>query len=195
MSVFLQVSVAEALDKLTILEIKKEKINDDRKLHVEKEYDYLLQQLNEYVKKYNNYYKILKKTNLEIWNLQDEIRGVGKIPEGIVEIILNLNDSRFLIKNKINILSNSNFLEQKGYNKRNLFINLSNTNLSEKIDEITEYSLFYDNVFLFVDCEINLELSDPTIHIQTLDKYCEDSCDFINYKTGNSKISHSYFKK
>ena len=74
MSVRLEISLGEAIDKLTILDIKKGKINDVRKMDVEHEFEYLLSELKTYVMKYNYYYTILKRTNLEIWELQDTLR-------------------------------------------------------------------------------------------------------------------------
>ena len=74
MSITLEVSLGEALDKLSILEIKMNKIIDYRKENVDNEYFYLCNQLSVYINKYDYYYKILKKLNLKIWELQDILR-------------------------------------------------------------------------------------------------------------------------
>ena len=56
MSVKLDVSLGEAIDKLTILDIKKDKINDIRKIDVENEFEYLFTELKTYVANYKYYY-------------------------------------------------------------------------------------------------------------------------------------------
>ena len=48
--IVLEVSLGEALDKLTILDIKCDKIKDERKIDCQKEYDLLYNELKEYVK-------------------------------------------------------------------------------------------------------------------------------------------------
>jgi len=98
----LNVSVGEAVDKLTILSIKMDKINDDRRKDVEIEYNYLFSQLENITKKYPYYFNLLKEINLEIWNLQDEIRENHENFMQKCENVLFLNDARFTIKNKIN---------------------------------------------------------------------------------------------
>jgi hypothetical protein len=152
MSIKLEISLGEAIDKLTILDIKRDKILDNRKNDVENEFDYLLTELNMYVTKYQYYYKILKKTNLEIWDLQDTLRGDGCNKDdfyGICDEILNLNDSRYLIKKKLNELSNSQLKEQKGYKLRGLNIVFGCNTDANIIDilngAIRYYSFFYDN--------------------------------------------------
>ena len=71
--IVLEVSLGEALDKLTILDIKCDKIKDERKIDCQKEYDLLYSELKDYVKEFSYHYRILKKINLTIWNLQDNI--------------------------------------------------------------------------------------------------------------------------
>ena len=56
----LPVSIGEALDKLTILDIKLEKIKDNKKIDVQKEYDILYNKLKIYIEKFDFYYIILK---------------------------------------------------------------------------------------------------------------------------------------
>jgi len=63
MNIELPVSLGEALDKLTILDIKLEKIKDDRKKDVEYEYNLLFDKLKNNIENHNYYYKILKKIN------------------------------------------------------------------------------------------------------------------------------------
>ena len=120
----LPVSIGEALDKLTILDIKREKITDERKTDVEKEYNVLYEKLASFSTKVKWHYTILKDINLTIWNLQDSFhgKGVSEIEAGrICSQILKENDRRFRVKAKINTLLSSNLREQKGYGKKKAF--------------------------------------------------------------------------
>jgi hypothetical protein len=151
MSVSLQVSIGEAIDKLTILAIKCKKIQDERLLDVKKEYEYLYEMLKMYVDTYKYYYNLLYKTNLEIWDVQDQIREEQiqeKERDRYYKQIVDLNDSRFLIKKKLNVLCESSFKEQKGYKLRKLFLvmHLGLGDACTMIGAIRYFSLFYDQV-------------------------------------------------
>jgi len=124
--IVLPVSLGEALDKLTILDIKLQKIQDAAKRQdVQKEYDVLLKNLKSYVDAYSYHYRILRQVNLSIWEIQDEFHGKDTSAEkGAVmcrEILLE-NDRRFRVKAKINALANSALREQKGYAKKRAFV-------------------------------------------------------------------------
>jgi hypothetical protein len=117
----LPVSLGEAIDKLTILDIKLKKISDSRKADVQKEYDVLFDILKEYVRKYAYHYRILYEINLSIWDLQDKFHGKDVTAEEgakICHTILLDNDRRFRVKAKINTAAKSNLREQKGYNQK-----------------------------------------------------------------------------
>jgi hypothetical protein len=117
----LAVSLGEALDKLTILDIKVEKISDGRKEDCLKEYNVLYESLKHYVQQHNYYYRILKEINLTIWNLQDNIHKDTNLTKTYGEV-LKENDRRFRVKKKINEAANSSLKEQKGYAKTKAFI-------------------------------------------------------------------------
>lgn len=119
--IVLPVSIGEALDKLTILDIKVEKISDERKTDCLKEYNILYQSLKSYVEQYSYYYKILKQINLTIWNLQDNIHKDNNLTNTYGQI-LKENDRRFRVKKKINEAANSSIKEQKGYAKTKIFV-------------------------------------------------------------------------
>lgn len=165
----LPVSLGEALDKLTILDIKKDKIKDDRLKDVKKEYDILFNKLKKYIKKYDFYYIILKKINEEIWDMQDEFRdNINSKKNELCLKIIEENDRRFRIKMKINNLTKSYLKEQKGYNPKKAFV-LTHLGLGDNITSIgmVRYlSTCYDEVL--VVCKThnkkNLELiySDDT---------------------------------
>ena len=130
----LPVSLGEALDKLTILDIKLEKIQDaGRRLDVQKEYDVLMSSLRKYVDAYPYHYRILREVNLAIWEIQDVFHvspqaspqaSPSVIDNGseMYKQILLENDRRFRVKAKINALANSALREQKGYAKKRAFV-------------------------------------------------------------------------
>ena len=207
MSIKLEISLGEAIDKLTIVDIKKDKIKDIRRKDVENEFDYLFSELKIYVNNYNYYYKILKKTNLEIWELQDILRLENSDKSNFYNIcdeILNLNDSRYLVKKKINELNKSNLKEQKGYNLRilNIILNCNMDIINILNGAIRYYSFFYDEINLFSSDDNNLLiqkmfLDDPFIKINLLDKNANiKEIDFISIDKDeiNLNLTHSYFK-
>jgi len=151
----LPVSIGEAIDKLTILDIKYEMIKDSRRDDCKKEYDMLLLELKDFIKDKNNYYyfNILKYINLKIWKDQDIIRSLSDDAQiGKLSIqILKDNDARFRIKKIINDLSNSELKEQKGYNKtRAAFIGHMGMGDFFNLNGAIRYiSILYDEVILF----------------------------------------------
>jgi hypothetical protein len=119
--IHLPVSIGEALDKLTILDIKCQKIQDTAKrAHCQKEYDMLRTELATYVDSNAFYYNRLRDVNLQIWEMQDEIR-VRPDPQKCVDI-LDKNDMRFRIKDVINQNVQSYIREQKGYPARRALV-------------------------------------------------------------------------
>ncbi len=125
--ILVEVSVGELLDKISILEIKSEKIKDPEKLKfiideskiLNKQLD-LNVTLNEEIKKL---YKELKKINLELWNIEDEKRMCEKNLDFRKEFIRLsrevhfLNDKRSNIKLDINNKTGSKIKEIKEYTK------------------------------------------------------------------------------
>jgi len=219
MSIKLEVSIGEALDKLTILDIKKDKItNINNKADVVKEYNYLYNELKDFISRNNYYYCILKRVNLEIWDLMDIIRTPIDREKYylLCDITVNLNDSRFLVKKKINALSESNLKEQKGYKKRciNIVINTDNNIFILFLGAIRYYSLFYDEVFVYMKNvqNYNNEFIDPYIYIlpfTTTESIKNDNHDYVivsmagknmdtdtNINTNiniDKNITHTYF--
>ena len=120
-----EISAGELIDKITILEIKKEKISNKEKLvEVNKE----LISLNETLKKsINDESKILsfkndlKNINLKLWDIEDGKRSAeknNKFDEKFVELARNVykfNDERAKIKLAINNALGSNIKEVKSY--------------------------------------------------------------------------------
>lgn len=118
------VSVGELLDKLSILHIKKLKIQNPNKLEkVAIEYKLLYEISENYlgIKEYFNLYDDLIQTNSILWEVEDKLRILEKnktFNEEFVELarkVYYTNDERFELKNKINLISNSEIQEQKSY--------------------------------------------------------------------------------
>ena len=149
----LPVSIGEAIDKLTILDIKYQMIKDSRRDDCKKEYDMLLKDLSSFLKDNIYYYEILKYINLKIWKDQDIIRDLkddAKIGKLSIQILKD-NDARFRIKKIINDTSNSELKEQKGYNKtRAAFIGHMGMGDFFNLNGAIRYiSILYDEVILF----------------------------------------------
>jgi hypothetical protein len=118
------VSNGELVDKYTILEIKKEKINDLNKLtNVNNEIKLLQEFIQVLFSKYeiNSQYKKLKEINNKLWDIEDSIRIKEKKQEfdqEFISIARNVyfnNDIRANIKKQINKLTNSVIEEVKSY--------------------------------------------------------------------------------
>ena len=125
--VFVQTSVGELIDKMTILEIKKEKISDKNSLDIiNKEYSSLEESVKKDVKINNEIKKLwveLKNINLKLWEIEDGIRLCeknkkfdGKFVE-LARSVYKCNDIRSKLKLQINQLSGSNLQEVKQYTK------------------------------------------------------------------------------
>lgn len=183
----LPVSMGEALDKLTILDIKMKKIIDDRKYDVEKEFLLLKSQLDEYKNKYIFFYDILMNINEKIWDMQDifrETKDIQKQNELCIKIIEE-NDNRFRVKKKINNLTNSELKEQKGYSPKTAFV-LSHLGLGDNITfigAVRYLSTCYDKVIV-VCKEKNLN---------NMKLFYNDDPDIILYPVKNDRfISPKY---
>lgn len=169
---YLPVSLGEALDKLSILDIKLDKITDKRREDVKNEYDKLFTILKKDIDNFALYYNIIKIVNVEIWDMMNDLRDVKEFNDNYMVLChqcMISNDIRFRIKNKINYISNCSLKEQKGYNIMRLLIDLRNNNIHDEIIfPIKYYSLLYDEVRVITD---NPELLkdifgfDPTIII------------------------------
>jgi hypothetical protein len=146
----LPVSIGEGIDKLTILDIKLTFIKDESKRkEVKKEYDTLVESLETYIKKCDRHYKLLKKINLDIWNLEDEIRSEISTERcaQVAKSIVYENDSRFRVKDKINKMCSSELKEQKGYLVKTVGkVYVSENDFDKYIDIILESSVRNDKV-------------------------------------------------
>ena len=123
--ILVEVSVGELLDKISILEIKKDKIKDQDKLKfVIDEHEILKEQLDKNIKtdeKINKLYQSLKEINAKLWVIEDDKRQCEKesdFGEKFVKLSRDvhfLNDDRAKIKLEINNLTGSKIKEIKEY--------------------------------------------------------------------------------
>ena len=123
--ILVEVSVGELLDKISILEIKKEKIKDNEKLKfINNEHAILKEQLDKNVssdEKLNNLFKSLKKINAKLWVIEDDKRLCEKnsdFTENFIKLSRDvhfLNDDRAKIKLEMNNHTGSKIKEIKEY--------------------------------------------------------------------------------
>ena len=124
-TILVEVSVGELLDKISILEIKKEKIKDSEKLKfINDEYEILKDQLDKNVKsdeKIDKLFQSLKEINSKLWIIEDDKRLCEKnsdFSEKFIKLsrdIHFLNDDRSKIKLEINHHTGSKIKEIKKY--------------------------------------------------------------------------------
>ena len=123
--ILVEVSVGELLDKISILEIKSEKIKNPEKLNfIKDEYKILKNQLQVNIKLdtvIENLYNSLKEINLKLWTIEDEKRLCEKnsnFGEKFIKLSRDvhfLNDERAKIKLEINNITGSKIKEIKEY--------------------------------------------------------------------------------
>jgi hypothetical protein len=122
----IMVSVGEVLDKISILDIKKNKITDVNKLkNIIFEYSHLVEIIQN---KYESIldtseYEKLYDVNLKLWDVEDEIRikelnkNFGQEFIELARSVYFLNDKRAEIKKDINLKHDSKIIEEKSYEK------------------------------------------------------------------------------
>jgi len=126
MEIQINISVGELVDKITILQIKKEKITNLEKVKkVTYELELLENSLNLFkareTEELKNLMNELKLINEKLWVIEDDIRLLEKnkkFESEFIELarsVYTTNDQRFEVKNKINKLFSSNVEEVKSY--------------------------------------------------------------------------------
>jgi len=123
--ILIEVSVGELLDKISILEIKQEKIQDPEKLKfINDEHTILKEQLDQNIssdEKLNSLFQSLKEINARLWVIEDDKRLCEKnsdFTENFIRLSRDvhfLNDDRAKIKLEINHLTGSKIKEIKEY--------------------------------------------------------------------------------
>jgi len=198
----LPVSFGEALDKLSILEIKLEKISDNRRKDVQIEYDVIKNKLDFlFTNDAKFHYDILKTINRSIWDMQDIFRDCPDEKQRSILCmdIIKDNDRRFRVKHKLNSVFNSYLREQKGYVKKKAFF-LGHLGLGDNITciPIVRYlatlydqvkvvckNCYYDNLILFYK-------DDPTIEFYPVNSDIDVSVNFGCPLTKFAEIVNGY---
>ena len=122
-----EISAGELLDKISILEIKLERIKDkNSQEEIIKEYNILKETQNSSIKftdKIKELFESIKETNLNLWKIEDKIRVCEKNKDygkNFIELARGVyftNDKRSKIKSEINKILGSNIKEMKQYVK------------------------------------------------------------------------------
>jgi hypothetical protein len=123
--ILVEIAPGELIDKITILEIKLEKISDPAKLaNIRHEYEILTAVFRSHLTETSQVATLtrdLKDTNLQIWRIEDDIRDHerdGNFGENFVKLarsVYRTNDKRAELKRRINDLMNSKIVEEKSY--------------------------------------------------------------------------------
>ena len=122
----IKVSIGEMIDKLSILQVKKNKVKDETKLEfIHKEFELLYNFSSEFL---NNpetdliYHKLVL-VNTNLWEIEDELRIMEKEKNfdnefvSLARKVYFTNDERFRLKNEINLVTKSEIREVKEYVK------------------------------------------------------------------------------
>lgn len=120
----IEVSIGEIVDKLSILQIKKDNIKEDAKLkNVTMEFNFLYDIVFNKLQIQSIDYLKLIDINTQLWNIEDDIRvkeSKKEFDDTFVSLARNvyiINDKRANIKKDINLKYNSNFVEEKSYKR------------------------------------------------------------------------------
>ena len=126
--IYIPVSVGELIDKLSILQVKKNKISNEEKLIlVNKEFELLYNLSSVYLdsNEIETLYHQLCEVNEKLWDVEDELRilETKKLFDlDFIELARKVyftNDERFRLKNEINLITDSEIREVKEYVKYN----------------------------------------------------------------------------
>lgn len=125
MPIKVEIAPGELVDKITILEIKLERITDPiKRQNITLEYQVLTQAFDTNIERtfvLNELLSELKEINGRLWSIEDHIRDLERAsdfgPEfvAVARSVYRTNDERAAIKRKINELLNSTIVEEKSY--------------------------------------------------------------------------------
>ena len=125
MTLRVPVSPGELIDKLTILEIKLERMSDPAKqANGAKEFDVLSEELAKSVRQSSELTQLhsaLKQVNETLWVVEDDIRDCERAQDfgpkfiELARSVYRINDRRAELKKEINLLLNSDLIEEKSY--------------------------------------------------------------------------------
>ena len=119
-----EVSNGEIMDKLTILQIKIERIKDEAKLkNLKNEHDELIKVTSSIMDTKDPLYRALYDVNCELWDIEDHIRDLERRKDFGEDFIATArsvyirNDRRAELKREINTKTGSGLVEEKSYKK------------------------------------------------------------------------------
>jgi len=120
----IEVSNGEIIDKLTIIEIKLERIRDEVKLkNLRKEHEILSNASSSIIGRNDPLYQALYRVNCDLWDIEDRIRELEKRKDfgetfiATARSVYFNNDKRSEIKRQINLKTSSGLIEEKSYEK------------------------------------------------------------------------------
>lgn len=128
-SIVADISYGELIDKITILEIKMNCIDDKQKLKniqleldsLTKTFNMMMQSREQYADEVLHLKAVLYDINQELWNIEDTLRSKEAeqtFDEGFIELarhVYKINDERYAVKRKLNLLLNSPLIEEKSH--------------------------------------------------------------------------------
>lgn len=127
MSISIPVSLGEVVDKITILQIKSERLSDAEKLkNVNNELAILTEALNRQVPPSDSLTELtakLREVNSALWGIEDDIRDCEREKDfgtkfiELARSVYKRNDQRAATKKEINLLFGSCLVEEKSYAK------------------------------------------------------------------------------
>ncbi len=118
----IEVSNGEIADKLTIIQIKLERIKDETKLtNIRNEYAVVNDAMSTFLEKSHPLYRQLYEINTRLWEIEDHIRDLERAKDfgddfvKTARSIYFINDERSDVKRKINEVTGSKLFEEKSY--------------------------------------------------------------------------------
>ena len=146
-----EISVGEAIDKLSILEIKYERIHDEeKKTEIKKEIDALCE-CGDYKNTHKQYYDLLIYVNTKLWDMTDVIQHMNMTESNYAILsseLFILNQKRYRLKRIFNLLTSSNIKEQKNNKLKSCKVVIYDEELFyKKLSEINSLILDYDVIY------------------------------------------------
>ena len=123
-----EISNGELVDKICILKIKLKNIKEpDKLINIQKEFDILSSQMVSYLPMaaFEKELQELEKVNSELWVIEDKLRDkekAQKFDQEFIDLARSVyftNDRRSVIKKQINLITKSELVEEKSYQKYN----------------------------------------------------------------------------
>jgi hypothetical protein len=177
MSIQVSLPIADIYDKLTILDIKNDKIKDERVNEIIKEIDLLKNDTKKLVIN-EKYYDMLKEINNNLFNLLDKMYEINHDISNPIYAELSRksfieNDRRFRMKRKINNLHNSFIKEVKSYKlKACILLTNPDEELNDTtIENINIQSTYYDKVYYLTNKQNTVFYDDGSIYGITKDEF------------------------